>query len=557
MWGRALGFSAFAAAVYTVVLVFFLWPWPADPARLGINNADLLLGTWVMAWVVHQGFNDPRHLLDANMFWPQSGVLANNDTLFPQSIMAAPVFWLGGGPLLAHNLVLFATILLSGVTAALLTLRLTRSRGAALTTGFAYAFCPFRFDHLVQINVASYQWFPLVILALWDVAAGSSRSRRTSLILLTFAALLQALTSGYYAVLLALVLIPALAFLGRRLWRKGRLGSVLAGLAIAAVIALAAGLPSLMIRGRQTVSRGPEAPIHWSAVPRSYVDPGPSVPALGLSRWIERTPEPLFPGFVATGFALVGLARARNKAARSLLLWVGFVCAAMAAGPILRDLPFELSGPFELARRVPPVDMIRVPSRFGIVAILAIDVLAGLGFAAIERRFSARRRALFTVAVLSFMTVELRPAIAYSIQPVPPPPPYTSALASLPRGGVLALPWRREESAGPALYWSTAHWQPLVNGYATFSVTRNFQLAAMAQNFPTGFAARVLRCAGVRYVVVHGAEVPDPQRARALNLDVPGVTLLGKYREDFLFELTPWTPEVPCPKEMPEGVRRR
>ena len=149
---RVFRFAAVAAGVYAIALAFFVWPWPTDPASLGIENNDLLLHAWSMAWVVRQSTLDPLHLFDANMFWPREGALSYTETLFPQSAMAAPILWLGGGPLLAHNLVLFLSIVGSGVTAALLALRLTSSRAAALVAGFGYAFCPFRFHHLVQIK---------------------------------------------------------------------------------------------------------------------------------------------------------------------------------------------------------------------------------------------------------------------------------------------------------------------------------------------------------------------------------------------------------------------
>lgn len=546
--------AVLGAALYSAALTFYLWPWPADPARLAIDNSDLLLHTWSMAWVVHQATVDPRHLFDANMFWPRPGALSYTETLFPQSAMAAPVLWLGGGPLLAHNLVLFASIVISGVSSALLGLRLTGSRGAALVAGFAYAFCPFRFHHLVQMGIASYQWFPLILLAVWNIAAG--RAVAASLILLSAAAVLQALSSGYHAVLLAFVIVAALGFLSRRLWRRGLLWAVGVSLAAAAAAALIAGSPSVRLRETQAVSRGVEAPTHWSAVPRSYLDPGPNVHALGLRRLIEGTAEPLFPGFAAAGLALVGLIRTRNRAARGLLLSVGAMCAVMAFGPVFRDLPFEPAAPFELVRRIPPADMIRAPSRFGIGAILAIDVMAALGFAALERGVRRERRGRLAMAVLAFMAVELRPSLAHAIKPIPPPPPYTAALAALPRASVIEIPWASEEAAALQLYWSTAHWQPLVSGYGGFSAPDNFALSAMAQNFPTGFASRVLRCAGVRYVVVHGAELPEAQVRRATEFELRGVTRVARFGQDFLFSLDPWEDGVACAPEMPRSFQR-
>ncbi len=552
--GRDVAFCLKAIALYTTVLVAFLWPWPSDPGRLGILNADLLLHAWSMAFVVRQATLDPAHLFDANMFWPQQGALAYTETLFPQSALAAPVLWLGGGPLLAHNLVLFLTIVFSGVSAAFLGRRLSGSSGAGLVSGFAFAFCAFRFHHLVQIGVASYAWFPVILLALWNLAAG--RGGSANLLLLSVATLAQVLSSGYHAVLAVFVLATTLTFLARRLWSRGRLVPVGVSLLLAAGVALVAGAPSVRLRERQAVSRGVEAPIHWSAVPRSYLDPGPNVPALGLRSIVEPSPEPPFAGFAALGLAILGLRLPRHPAHRALLVAIALVSGLMAAGPVLRDLPFELPGPFELVRRVPPADMIRGPSRFGIGVILAIDMLSAIGFAAVERRMAPRSRPWLLVGLLSFMVIEMRPSLAHMVKPIPPPPAYTRTLAALPDGAVLELPWETEEGAGLQLYWSTAHWKPLISGYGGFTIPANFQLAAMARNFPTGFAARVLRCAGVRYVVIHGALVPEAQLQRALEFEPEGVRRVGRFDRDVVFELRPWEEGVECAPEIPRKFQR-
>jgi hypothetical protein len=552
---RTLRFAAFAAAFYGLILVVYLWPWTRDPGSLAMRNDDLLLHAWSLSFVVRQTVHDPLHLFEANMFWPRRDSLALTETLFPQSLLAAPIVWLGGGALLAHNLVLFASVVLSGIGAALLALRLTGSRGAALIAGFGFAFCPFRFQHLVQLGIASYQWFPFVLLALWNIAA--KRRARSSFAGLAAFSVMQALSSGYYAVLLAFVLTSAVAFLAPRLRRRGRLGGLAISLGAAALLAALAGLPSARLRETQAVSRGLEGPIHWSAVPRSYVDPGPNVPALGLRGVVEPTPEPLFPGFLVTAFAIAGLVLARNRAARGLALSTGIVCALMACGPIFRDLPFEPRAPFELVRHIPPADMIRAPSRFGVGVLLAIAVAAALGFAAIERRLSGRLRPFLLACALACMIAEARPSLSHAIVGIPEPPPVARALAALPRAGTIELPWPTEESAGLYLYWSTAHWQPLVNGYGGFSMPDNFGLAAMAQNFPTGFATRVLRCAGVRYVVLHGARVDPAQLRRALEFEPPGAKRLGRYEEDVLFELQPWNEGVECATEIPPTFKRR
>src|SRR5262249_53721865 len=83
------------------------WPLATSPARLSRNdNADTILNEWTMAWVAHQLPRHPFALFEANSFYPEHDTLAFSEPLVVQGVMAMPVIWLGGSPVLAYNLVL-------------------------------------------------------------------------------------------------------------------------------------------------------------------------------------------------------------------------------------------------------------------------------------------------------------------------------------------------------------------------------------------------------------------------------------------------------------------
>ena len=67
------------------------------------TNPDSLLNFWAMAWSYHILPLQPLSLFDANIFFPRPDTLAYSEHLFGITLLAAPVWWLSGSPLIAYN----------------------------------------------------------------------------------------------------------------------------------------------------------------------------------------------------------------------------------------------------------------------------------------------------------------------------------------------------------------------------------------------------------------------------------------------------------------------
>ncbi|RME50344.1 MAG: hypothetical protein D6790_21375, partial [Caldilineae bacterium] len=65
---------------------------------------DPLLNTWTLAWDVYALLTAPLNLFDANIFYPQTGVLAYSEHLLSIALLALPVQLSSSEPLLAYNL---------------------------------------------------------------------------------------------------------------------------------------------------------------------------------------------------------------------------------------------------------------------------------------------------------------------------------------------------------------------------------------------------------------------------------------------------------------------
>ena len=57
------------------------------------DRGDPLFSMWRMAWVRHQILADPRHLFDANIFYPLTGTLTYSDSMLLPALMTMLGSW--------------------------------------------------------------------------------------------------------------------------------------------------------------------------------------------------------------------------------------------------------------------------------------------------------------------------------------------------------------------------------------------------------------------------------------------------------------------------------
>ena len=534
--------AAAALGAYLAAAVVMTWPLATAPGRLGLPNMDVYGNAWAMASVLHQLRHDPGHLFDSNMFFPWTGSLAYAESLLPQAVQAAPVRALGGSVLLAYNLVFLLSFALSGLGACLLAADLTRSRAAGFLAGLAFAFWAYRWDHVVHLQSLSTQWLPF---ALWfarrSLRAGPARA--VDLAGLAAGTLLQVLSSGYYGMLLLAALGLTFAWDTAQTRDVRRLVRPAAAVALAVALTAPVFLQYRAMQARHGFSRGRREAIAWSARPQSYLEPGVAASwphTAALSR-LARDGEPLFPGSWALVFGLWGLVRLRRHEHGGLAaawLALGF---ALSLGPVLRVAGVEVPGPFELFRWLPGGALLRTPSRLGVLAVLGLDVLAAMAWAPLVRT-GGRRAWAATAAAAIVILLEAWPAgLREQIRDMPLTPPSVDWLARADRGVVLELPWGRPADSALYLYWSTGHWQPMVNGFGSFDPPGNAELGVVGHGWPSAYCARVFREYGVRYVVVHTDRLTDRRRARVeAAFELPaGVTLAATLGETRVYAIAP------------------
>ncbi len=490
---------AIVLAVAAVLTAALTYPLAFKPGHVGrVNNADGQFSIWNVAWVARTLIVDPLHVYDANIFYPHRGTLAYSEGNLGTGLLAVPAYWVTGNPYAAHNSAVLLSFLLTAIGTYYLVRYLIGDRRAAAISAICFAFCPHLFAHMAQVQALMALGIPFCMLAFHRVADRPTPGRGA---VLGLAMAGQALCSGYYGIFVLLMVgfaVFAIAW-NRGLWRDRRYWLAIAVGAVVAVVAVAPFFVPYAALQRTTGFKRTIADAgHYSANWSAYLASAAYAHAW-LLRWLPRWTEVNFPGVVATVFGLAGVAAARTPREREVVLVYGslgvLACwASLGPSAGLYTVLYTV---------VPPFSWMRVPGRFGLIVTFALAVLAGV---ALARLLSQRRRATIVAAAIAAVAVgEL--LVDLRLSDVAPLSPAYRALATLPRGPVIELPFYYPEVGlfqhAKYMLASTSHWMPLVNGYSDY-IPPDFRDHVMTlAPFPSRDGLKILEPDHVRYAMFH------------------------------------------------------
>ncbi|MGN6565839.1 MAG: hypothetical protein ACTHMU_24540 [Thermomicrobiales bacterium] len=487
-WARRWGWGVGVTLIYVFATIIMTWPFAIKLAGYTPGGEDPLLQIWIARWVQHALITNPLHLYDANVFYPYEHTLAYSDSNVPAALLSAPIYLLTGNPILAVNLLVLGTFVLAAGGMYLLIGHLSGNRAAGFLAGLAYAFLPYRYAHIFHLNQLGHAWTPWVLFAL--VLLIERQTWRRALIFgLLFA--VQAVTSFYVAFqlifavgltfLVALIANPAV-----RTWRFFSRLAVAAALALVIILPLA--LPYMQVNAELGFERTIKEAENFEAGPIAYLRVQTPNRVWGWMTAQHGSEDTLFPGGFALVGAVIGLAGwRRRKAATVAAIVIGVVAFIIALGPTWRP---QAGGTFPLPYRLlfdyfPFFKAMRVPARFGVLVDLAVVARAGFGVAWAWERTAprldparVRAVAIGATAILALGILGELYSAPFQLNQVDRQPDVAAPyhwLASQPRGAVMEFPVDATHDPGQshntalAMFWSTYHWQPLVQGYSGFA----------------------------------------------------------------------------------------
>jgi len=531
--------------VLTVLTLAVAHPAALQPGSRVIGwPGDNLQHVYAVGWMAQAALLGRSPFIDPRLNFPDGLQLMTTDLAYLSNLVVAPATWLFG-PVFGYNLIILASLLLSGYIAYRWVLQLTASRAGGLVAGAAFLLAPYRIAHAyghLQLVVT----FPLP-LYFWALD-GALRARRVSSwhqARLAAAALLLSATSQYY---LVIGLVGALAYGSLSLpvldWRAGMRRGAAAALT-SGMGALLGALPYLAALSSRSFTPYPIAATRvWSADPLNFLLPAPYHPLWGQlvaavrpePYWIEKG---LYVGIVAlvlASYALVaGRATLHGRAAPwAATALVGLIFALgtdvhRANVPLSADAPIWL--PAYYLGHLPGLSLMRVWARFGVLTILFVALLAGAGAAALVRR-TGPRAAPVGVTLLLLIVLDMAPGRLPSA--LIGPRPADRWLAAQPAGSVAAaLPAGDDGVNYRVLLGSLYHGQPMPAFMHPAHVPPAYRrFAQAAEGFPAPESQAALRSLGLRYLVLEqdrfdGVRAPAWPTVRA-GLEAAGLAVVAE-----------------------------
>jgi hypothetical protein len=447
------------------------------------------------------------------------------------------------GVTVAYNFVVLFSFVLGGYGAYLLALHVLPGRRertdhvVAFLGGAVFTFSPFHFAHLLgHMQVFSLEWLPFFVLCLVRSLSTDRLRVRSDLVLPALFLVLTGLCDWYYALYLLLFTV---VYLGYRLWVHRRARMLLLKTAVMLILTGVALSPLLVpmaleaVRDSSYLSSPFDTTVRLSADLLAFVTPnefhplwGEAASRLSASFTSSTSERIVFAGYIPLALAAYAVWSKKRQAMPWLISLAVFFFLAL--GPYLhvggRQLPVPL--PYLLLYRLAPfLSIARSVSRFDVMVMLSLAVLAALGLQAALRRLAIERRTVVSVAAVALVCCEFLPA-PYPLSPVEVPPCYQSLAGDADEYAILELPMNRDRPVH--LLYQTVYHKPMVAGYVTrpnplsmietVPVLQHFRLLErdIIVQDPGEVAAEVFEYLGVRYAILHDYMLPPGREREAV-----------------------------------------
>ena len=586
----AAGWALLLGLVYLILAIILTWPTFSHPAsHLPGDGGDDPALAWNLWWIKYALLNAGRDPFQTDyMFYPVGINLAFYTLTLLNGLLALPLT-LNLGVALASNLHLLFTFVAGGYGVFLLTRYLLarwflsdqKDRAAvefapagliwlsaAIAGGF-YAFASSKLFYVAlgQFNIASSHWIPFAVLYVLRCRHYPGRLKNAVLagLFLSLQAWSEMTYASFLLVFISLYWLYELLAAGRRaIPGRPQAAPLALHLRAAAVVGrvfllglspiLAHMLPDLHVEGDFLVE-GSGFAREFSADLLGFIVPAANHPLLGdlvQSTGITHFSlgQHIYLGLALPGLLLVSLWTGYRRPQLWFWLLAVVVFALLSLGPVftINGQTTGIPGPFGLIQQLPFFKGNRYPSRYGVMLILSLSVVAGFGLVQLGRL----GRQWFGGAGLPLLLVSGLFLFEHLSVPLPQsdvrlPAAYEFIAADPGDFTVLDIPfaWRNGFRVTGALttrfmlgqFYQTAHQKRLLQGNTSRNPDFKFQYFTTAPvissllALETGkslsperlaadraIAAEVLRFLGIRYIIIRPYSYPWFNGAETLTV---------------------------------------
>lgn len=580
---KVLLFFTAATLFMTSPMIFHMFD--SIPGSAG----DTMVFFFSIWWYGQEGFGFIDQQVIPYILHPYGVPYHRYGDLAPISVLLLPVIRTLG-PTFTYNLSLLLAFILSGYFTFLLVRNITGSWKAGFLSGVFFSFSAYHFSRFGgQLNLMHIEWFPLLLFA---IKKAIDTQKAGYFALAGVAYTLMFLSSGYYAYIGALLLI-SFTFLYLRWSAKKKLPILpaLLGVAIPAVLLFPFIYGTMKLKSAGVLSGS----IGWTYIHSAdilnylWVNPqsalfGKMVLSLPLKTSIYGE-QALYLGLVPlalAAFAAVRLFSSRVEktpglaAHAKMFALLGALFLVLSLGPVLKlnnemlliptggsqqllikasellkmsekdqQRMLELKGlPVPMPYLVPYFtfpffNMMRVPSRFGVIVSLSVAILAGIGYSIFEKSMLRRNGRLAGAVFISAL-------LLYSLEIVPSPRPTVSPIARPVDAWLASQPEKFAIIEYPVTIYDCDylghipfHGKNIVNFCSSFVPENARKLVDLVSGFPPSKeAVDFFRQNDVRYVLVDYGAAYGRLDYTGPKESVPNLEFAGKFGEIYVYSPT-------------------
>lgn len=472
-------------SAYSILTILFTYPVAFSTGRIA-GLGDVFQFLWTFWWFKESLLNFSNPYYTNYIFYP-SGVSLAFSTITPLNSIASIPLQLAFGLVNAYNIIWILTFILSGYGTFLLVKYLTGDTRSAFVAGLIFMFCPYRFAHaLGHMNLLSTQWIPFYILFL--IKTIDEKNVYNSLFASIFL-LLTAISCYYYLIYLC---VFTLLYLGFRQWSDKtilnqqvlkRIATMGISFGIIAFPFMFPLIKEIVISKSTYMYAG--GFVEYSAdllgffLPQVFHPLFKDVVSPIYSNFSGNAAEyTVFMGYTVILLSILGLIKIKTNEAKFWALSAA-IFFVLCLGPILHvngilSIPVEdydlyIPLPYAVLMHIPFFSMARVPSRWDVLVMLSLAVLAGYGLSYIFDKLGAKL--LKNKYKINIILILFSCLILFEFLSVP----YTMSNAEIPNFyeqianddedyAILEVPiiWYAD-----VMYYQTLHEKNLVGGYVS------------------------------------------------------------------------------------------
>jgi len=356
------------------------------------DEGDSVANLWLLTRNMNKALYDRSEFFYSDdVFYPEGFYLSSGEMYIAETMIGLPIYLLTSNPIFAYNFILIISYILSGLSMYLLVKLYTENKYSSFLAAVIFTFCSYKLVHLFQLQLLNIQWLPFTVLFFHKMFA-ENRLKYAILSAVFFS--LQVLSCVYYAVFTGMFLIFYFLFMIREK-KNVNLQHLFVFIVLSALFIMPF-YNQYLIHFKSHSIEG----IATSCI-KDYFLPG-DVNDFHLRLGFKAEPlgeRNVFIGFTALCLSLYGIVFVKKKIITFYVL-VGLLFFILSLGP--KSL-FSIFNNFLYS--TPPLSSLRIPTRFSIMVMFSISMVAGFGIKKILSNIKDKRLQLALPIVILFLLI--------------------------------------------------------------------------------------------------------------------------------------------------------